>query len=162
VEDVGGVVHAGLERAVAVGVAGGGRAEAHIPAEVVAPAVAESAGAATDARLDGDALADLEICDLVGDGGDDAGGLMAEDERGADGEVAVAAMRVVMHCGASAKECGARRKTYGRFRRGRWRRLLAVHSRVRGPRWGGRVGRGCRWARRGRRRWWWMGKGAWC
>ncbi len=60
VEDVGGVVDACLERAVDVGEAGGGRAEAHVLAEVVAARLAEGAGAAADARLDGDALPDLE------------------------------------------------------------------------------------------------------
>ncbi len=100
VEDVGGVVDACLERAVDVGEAGGRRAEAHVLAEVVAARLAEGAGAAADARLDGDALPDLEqVVGVAGDGGDDAGGLVAEDEGGAHGKVAVAAVGVVMQVG---------------------------------------------------------------
>lgn len=98
VEDVCGVVHVVLEGAVEVreGLRAGG--EAHVFAEVVAALGAVGAVVAHDAGLDGDALADDEVLDTGPDGGDDARGLVAEDEGCLEGEVAVAAVEVVVHC----------------------------------------------------------------
>ena len=97
VEDECGVVHLGLEGAVDVGEAGGGAAEAHALAEVVAPRVAVLAGATADACLDGDALADLEVGDARRDGGDIACCFVAQHKRRTDSKVAVPAVAVVVH-----------------------------------------------------------------
>lgn len=101
-EDMGGVVHTGLEGAVNVGEARSRRAEAHPLAEVVATFVAEGTGAAVDASLDGDALTNLEVSlGAAANGAHDACRLVTEDKGCADGEVTVAAVAVVVDCGGT-------------------------------------------------------------
>lgn len=99
VEDVGGVVHTLLEGSVCVGEGLCGGAEAHVLAEVVAALCAVRAVVAHDAGLDRDTLARDEVLDTGADGGDDACGLVAEDEWCLDDEVSVTSVCVVVHCG---------------------------------------------------------------
>lgn len=75
---------------------GGGGAELHGLAEVVALLLAVRALATVDACLDSDALSDAQMGDGAADGGDYAGGFMAEHDRLANLEVTVATMRVVV------------------------------------------------------------------
>lgn len=65
-------------------------------AEVVATAMTEIAIAAVDASLDGNALADDDVCDCRTDCGDNSSGFMAEDDVLANAKVAVAAVFKVM------------------------------------------------------------------
>lgn len=76
---------------------GRGGGELHLGAEVVLAGQAAGAAAAGVARLDGDAVADLEGGDGVADLGDDAGGLVAQDHGLGQGELADAAMLPVVH-----------------------------------------------------------------
>lgn len=75
---------------------GGRGGELHLGAEVVPAGQAAGAAAARVARLDGDAVADLEGGDGVADLGDDAGGLVAQDHGLGQGELADAAMLPVV------------------------------------------------------------------
>lgn len=75
VQPLGGVQLVALEGAV-VGVDAG---EADVGAQVVAALLAQEAGVAGDAGLDGDAVAGLEGGDALADAEDDAGGLVADD-----------------------------------------------------------------------------------
>lgn len=92
-----------LEGALGVGKRFGRGAEGHGAADVVAAAGAEGAGGAGLADLEGDAVAWLEggWRDAAADGGDDAGGFVAEGEGLAHEDVAVAVVRVVVQVGAA-------------------------------------------------------------
>jgi hypothetical protein len=76
---------------------GGTTAEAHVATQVVPSFETKVALPALDAALDGNALAGLELRHLWTNLGDDAGRFMTKDERGANGEITVAAVFVVMH-----------------------------------------------------------------
>ena len=98
-QDVGWVVKLGLQRAVDVGEAGRRTAEAHALAQIVPSLLAEGARTAVNARLDGDALPDLQggygaRCN----GGDDPGSLMSEYKRCPHSKIAISSMGVVVHC----------------------------------------------------------------
>ena len=90
------MVHAFLECSIEVGESLGRAGESHSFAEVIAALLALVAVAAHDAALDCDALAESEVGDSGAEGGDDPGSFVAEDERGADGKVAVATVCVVV------------------------------------------------------------------
>lgn len=92
------MVHTFLEGTIKVWEDGGGGAELHGLAEVVALLLAVRALATVDACLDSDALSDAQMGDGAADGGDYAGGFMAEHDRLANLEVTVATMRVVVDC----------------------------------------------------------------
>lgn len=72
------VVHQLLKRALGMRERLCGAAELHALADVVAARGAELAGLAGLADLEGDMVADGEVRDVRGDGGDDAAGLVAE------------------------------------------------------------------------------------
>lgn len=102
------MVHALLERAVEVRERLRGAREAHVLAQVVAAARAEGAAPALDARLDRDALPDVQAGRVRARAqrGDDARGLVAQHERRLQSKVAVAAVCVVVHCaGVSGRAC---------------------------------------------------------
>lgn len=92
------MVHSLLESPVEMRVGLCGGAEAHLGAEVVSPRDAEFAAFAHDAGFDRYALADAQVGDTLADGGDHAGGFMAEDEWVSDDKVAVPPMQIVVHC----------------------------------------------------------------
>ena len=72
--------------------------EAHALAEIVPPLLAERTGAAVDARLNGDALPNLQGRYPRCNGSDDPGSLMTKHKRCAHSKIAVSTMGVVVHC----------------------------------------------------------------
>lgn len=82
-------------------VVGRGGGEAHVRAEVVVAAQAGFAVAARGSGLDGDAVAEFEGCDCRADGGDGAGGFVAEAHGGFENEGADGAMLPVVYVGAA-------------------------------------------------------------
>ena len=79
--------------------------EHQVLADIVAAAEAIRADLAGHADFKGDAVAYSQVRDRGADGGDDSGGLMAEHERSAYLEVAVAAMVVVVQVRAADAGC---------------------------------------------------------
>lgn len=77
------------------------RGEAHVLAEVVAALGTVRARPALDASFDCYTLTDVEArgCSAGADGGDNTGCLMTENERCLEGEITIAAVEVVVHCG---------------------------------------------------------------
>lgn len=95
-----------LQGALGVGERLGRRAERHGFANVVAALGAQIAVVAREADLEGDIVAWLQVGDLGADGGDGAGGFVAEGQGLADLDVAVAEVGKVVQVGA-AEACGA-------------------------------------------------------
>ena len=108
-QEVCGVVHLRLERAIEVGEGLSRAAEAHLLAEVIPPLDTQLALAAVHAALDRDlhphpqlgASFGESVGELGPEGGDDACGLVAEDEGRLEGKVAVAAVCEVVEVGAA-------------------------------------------------------------
>lgn len=71
--------------------------EAHALAEVIASRVAVIAMFAHDACLNCDALTRYEICHTRANRDNDACGLVAEDEGGLDGKVAIPPFQVIVN-----------------------------------------------------------------
>lgn len=95
-----------LQGTLGVGKRLGRRAEGHGFADVVAALSAEGALVARQTDLEGDIVAWGEVSDFSADGGDGTGGFVAEGERLADLDVAVAEVGEVVQVGA-AEACGA-------------------------------------------------------
>lgn len=92
------MIHPLLQRPIQMRIRLRRRTEPHRFTQVIPPLLTKLTLVAHDTRLDSDALADAEVCDARAECGDDACGFVAEDERVADGEVAVAAVEVVVDC----------------------------------------------------------------
>lgn len=101
VTPAGRVVDALLECALGMGESLCRGAEVHAPADVVAAGLAIGAVLTGQADLEGDAVADLDAIGVGADGGDGAGGLVAEGHGLADEDVAVAVVAVVVQVGAA-------------------------------------------------------------
>jgi len=81
-----------------VGETGCRAAKAHPLAEIIPTLLAEGTSAAVNARLDGDALADLQGRHTRCDGCDDPGSFMPKHKRCAHSKIPVPSMGVVVHC----------------------------------------------------------------
>jgi hypothetical protein len=104
-KDMSWMVQLGLQGPINMGETRCRAAEAHSPAQVVAPLGAKITIAAVYPCLDGDALANRQIGDTWADSSDDACGLVTKDEGSAYGEVSIAAVRKIMEVTA-AQTCG--------------------------------------------------------
>lgn len=95
------MIHPLLQRALEMRETLPATPELDIFADVVAALFAALAGFAGQADFEGHFVAGLEVRDGGARGGDDAGGFVAEGERFADEDVAVAEVRVIMEVAAA-------------------------------------------------------------
>ena len=95
-KDVGWVVHILLEGPIEVGEGLRAAGEPETLAEVVTTLGAKATVVAHDAGLDSDSLTNHEVLDIRTNSGDDASGLMTEDQGCLEGEVSIPTMDIIM------------------------------------------------------------------